>query len=132
MTNPSPVEAASTRAIAFDLTAMGLSAACAAHCLAIPIAAATLPLFAAIEEAEWIHWAFVALAAPVSWMALARPGVSWLLRFGAVLGLAGLLVGALAWPSEAWETPLTVAGGAVLASLHLLNATRRHRHAPAK
>ena len=56
-----------------DYIAIGLSLACLAHCLALPLAAAFLPLLSTQAEAAWVHWAFVALAAPVSAWALAWP-----------------------------------------------------------
>lgn len=118
-----------TRAATFaDTCAIGLSTACLAHCLALPLAASLLPLFGAWAEAEWVHWLFVSLAAPLSLWALtqSRP----LSRTAIVLapvGLAFLVMGAAGVPSHQMETPMTVAGGLILAVAHLAN--RRGRNA---
>lgn len=113
-----------------DLIAIGLSAACILHCLALPVGAAFLPLFGAWSEAPWVHWAFVALAAPVSVWALmwpprggARP---WPLAL-AGLGIAALTAGAAEWPSHDLETPVTVVGALLISAAHLINL-RRRRH----
>jgi len=55
-----------------DVVAIALSIGCLAHCLALPFAASVLPLLSAAEEAEWVHWAFAAFAAPVTFVALRR------------------------------------------------------------
>ena len=39
-----------------DYIAIGLSLACLAHCLALPLAAAFLPLLSTQAEAAWVHW----------------------------------------------------------------------------
>lgn len=109
----------------FDAAAVGLSAACMIHCIAMPVLAAVLPLFAAFE-AEWIHWVFLVAAVPVSWLALRRPGTPSALRITAILGLAGLLAGALGWPDHELEAPVTVAASLVLATTHIVNALRIH------
>ncbi len=124
----------SSPAALFDASAVALSGLCLVHCLALPLLASLLPLFAAWSQAEWVHGLFVALAAPLAGYALWRshrqralPPALWLM---AAIGLLGLLLGALAWPSEAAETPLTVSGSLLLAGAHLWNAgRRRHRHA---
>ncbi len=116
----------------FDMAAVGLSGLCLVHCLGLPLLAASLPLLGAWAEAEWLHWTFVALAVPVSIIALWRP-----LRKGlgmgplglALLGIAALFAGVLGWPTEADETWVTVSGSLLLAAAHLLNWHRsRHRH----
>lgn len=120
------------RSGSFDMAAMGLSGLCVIHCLALPLLAASLPLLGAWAEAEWVHWAFVAMAAPVSMIALSRPsryglGVGPLIL--AILGIAALFAGVLGWPTEADETWVTVSGSFLLATAHLLNWQRkRHRH----
>jgi len=113
----------STTSRNLDLAAIGLSGLCLAHCLALPMAAAFLPLLGAWSEAEWVHLLFLAAAIPVSATALARSG-GWRRAPVATLAAAGLLLltaGALGWPVEAWETGLTVAGGLLLATAHVLN-----------
>lgn len=111
-----------------DASAVGLSSLCLAHCLALPVAAAFLPLAGAWAEAEWVHLAFLALAVPISVLALARSH-GWRrprIAIPAALGLGALTAGALGWPFEAAETALTVSGGLLLAAAHLLNWRRRH------
>lgn len=119
-----------TRAATFDMAAIGLSGLCIIHCLALPLAAASLPLLGVWADAEWAHWLFVGLAAPVSLIALARPsrrGLHLAPLALALLGLSGLLAGVLGWPAETAETGVTVAGSLLLAAAHLLNR-RRQRH----
>ena len=116
-----------TTARLLDGSAIGLSGLCLIHCLALPFAAAFVPLLGVWSEAEWVHLAVVILAAPLSAGALllSRP------RNAAAIGLAlpglALLVAALA--AHAVETVLTVAGGMALAAAHARE--RRGSRAPA-
>jgi hypothetical protein len=121
--------AATMRLKAFDGLAISLSGLCLLHCLALPILAVSLPLAGVLAEAEWVHWLFVALAAPVSLMALwsAERRRSWTLIALAAGGLSLLIAGAAGWPDHDWETGLTVSGGLLLAGVHLMN-WRRSRH----
>ncbi|MEZ5938675.1 MAG: MerC domain-containing protein [Hyphomonadaceae bacterium] len=109
-----------------DATAIGLSVGCAIHCLALPVAAAFLPFLGVVAEAEWVHWVIFAMAVPVTFLAMRHAHTPWPLRVMAAIGLLGLLLGATGWPDHDWETPLTVAGGVVLATAHLVNANRSH------
>jgi len=115
-----------------DLGAVALSTLCLLHCLALPLLAAALPLFGRWAEAEWVHLLFVGIALPLTLHALRLAHRSRPLPPGAwataAVGLALLLAGALGWPLHALETPLTVAGGLLLAALHSWNAWRRHAH----
>lgn len=109
-----------------DGMAIGLSGLCLIHCLALPLVASLLPLAGAWAEAEWVHWLFAAVAAPVSLWTLARPvDRSPMILIVAGLGLALLFLGAAGWPSHEAETPLTVTGGLLLAAAHGLNWRRR-------
>lgn len=114
-----------------DAGALALSSLCLLHCLALPLLAAALPLFGAWAEAEWVHLLFVAVALPITAVALWRAHQQQHLPTGAwaaaTLGLGLLLAGALGWPSHEVETPLTVAGSLMLAATHVWNARRRHR-----
>ena len=115
-----------------DVAAIGLSGLCFVHCLILPVAAGLLPLLGAWAQAEYVHWVFLAIAAPVAIVAIApafktRP-VPWLLPALAALGVALLFFGALDIPSHTWGTALTVAGGFSVASAHLLNWRRAHAH----
>lgn len=116
----------------FDLGAVALSTLCLLHCLALPLLAAALPVFGRWAEAEWVHLLFAAVALPLTVHALRLahrsrplPTAAWI---SAGIGLALLLAGALGWPSHRLETPMTVAGGLLLAATHTWNAWRRHRH----
>jgi hypothetical protein len=109
-----------------DAVAISLSGLCLAHCLALPLLAGFLPLAGAWAEAEWVHWLFAAIAAPVSLLTLARPADrSPSILSIALIGLAFLFAGAAGFPSHDLETPLTVTGGLLLAAAHLLNGRRR-------
>lgn len=114
-----------------DASAVGLSGLCLAHCLALPVVAAFLPVLGTWAEAEWVHLAFLAAAVPISALALVRSG-GW--RSPSVLGPAlagiGLLAsGVFLAQSEGAELAMTVAGGLALATAHSLNWRRLgHRH----
>lgn len=122
---------ASRTAALGDGLAVGVSGLCLIHCLALPLMASLLPLAGAWAEAEWVHWLFVAIAAPVSLWTFTRRPRSGPLAALAVAGLAFLVAGAAAFPSHGWETGLTVGGGLLLAGAHILNWQRRKpdRHA---
>lgn len=115
-----------------DLLAIGLSVACIAHCLALPLAAAFLPLLSVWAAAEWVHWLFVALAAPLSaWVLMWPPrgAVRPLPVLLAGSGIIALIAGAARWPAHELETPITVLGGVLISGAHLINlGRRRHRH----
>jgi len=117
---------------ALDAAGVGLSTLCLVHCLALPVAAAAAPLAAHVAEAEWVHWAIVALAAPAAILAitptLALRPFPWAVPVFASLGLAGL-VSALFVHTEVLETALTTIGGVLLASAHILNWRHAHKHA---
>lgn len=114
-----------------DVAAVGLSALCLLHCLALPLVAAAAPVFATAAEAEWVHWAVVITAAPISlgvFLLGAVHGDGFPL--GLLIAVTGLgaMFAALFAPHE-WETPLSVAGGVLVATAHVLNWRRRtHRH----
>ena len=113
-----------------DMAAIGLSIACLAHCLALPVAAAFLPVLGVGSEAAWAHWAFVAVAAPLSIWTLAWPPRGALRPLPmtlAALGLTALVLGAAEWPRHDWETLITVGGALLLSAAHGINL-RRRRH----
>lgn len=119
-----------TLARAMDASAIGLSALCLVHCLALPTLALILPFLGVWARAEWAHVAFICAAAPIAFMALMdwrtlRPR-AWALVALAALGLGLMLAGALEVPSAGWERPLTVIGGVILAAAHILNWRRGH------
>ena len=107
-----------------DVAAISLSGLCLIHCLAPPARAISLPLLGVWAEAEWVLWGFIALSVPVSLWALSRGlghGRARRLML-AVVGLGLMVAGALEIGDE---TAMTVTGGLVLATAHLLNL-RRH------
>lgn len=114
-----------------DTAAVSLSGLCFIHCMLLPIAAAALPFLAILTNAEWVHWVFVGMAAPIAAFAIgpalfASPRV-WSIPALAFAGVLLLLGGATNFPSPNWGTGATVAGGLVLASAHLLNRMRSHK-----
>ena len=113
-----------------DATAICISTACIIHCLALPVVAATLPLFASIADAEWVHKVFILAAIPISVTALALSSRSRVVLsfFGLVsIGLGLLVAGAFVEALHDHETLLTVSGALVLSFAHLM----RWRHAQA-
>ncbi|MFN3521956.1 MAG: MerC domain-containing protein [Phenylobacterium sp.] len=114
-----------------DRSAIGLSGLCLIHCLALPAAAVALPMLGSLASAEWVHVAFVALAAPLSAFALGRSGAwrSPLLAGLAAFGLGLLAAGAFVAPTHGLETAMTVVGGLCLALCHGLNLRRGRHHA---
>lgn len=109
-----------------DSVAVGLSGLCLVHCLALPLSASLLPMTGAWAEAEWVHWLFIAAAAPVSIFTFSRvrPRSPWLIGL-ALAGLALLTAGAAEFPSHDAETPVTVLGSLVLSAAHIANWRQR-------
>lgn len=112
---------------AFDVSAIGLSSLCLIHCLVLPVVAVGLPFLGGWSQADWLHLVFVGLAAPISALALfrraaKRPPAGLLLL--AAAGLFLLALGALGLPTHAFETPLSVMGGLLLAGAHTWNLRR--------
>ena len=107
-----------------DLAAIGLSGLCMAHCLALPLAAAFLPMAGAWAEAEWVHWAFALTAAPISLWTLARRPRTLPLALG-VFALGLLFCGAAEFPSHDLETRISVVGSLLLALAHIINWSRQ-------
>lgn len=103
------------------------SAVCLVHCLLLPLIVPLLPLLAGLAEAEAFHEGLLVLLSLCAIVAFV-PGyrahrLLSVVLFGG-LGVALLAGGVLAhdWPPLAgFDTPLTVIGGLVLVSTHLLN-----------
>ena len=114
-----------------DGATVGLSLLCFVHCLILPVVALSLPFLGFFANAEWVHWLFVGIAAPIAVLAIGPSAFAgrlpWIIPILAVGGVGFLLSGAFDWPSHEWGTGLTVAGGVMLAASHLLN--RRCHHA---
>lgn len=106
-----------------DRAAIGLSGVCLVHCLALPVAALFLPMLAgAGKGTEWLHVLLVAVAAPVSTLALRHGWLHHRQVMPAYPAAAGftLMLGALAVHGSL-EAVLTVVGGLLVAAGHLLN-----------
>lgn len=108
-----------------DGLAVGASAVCLVHCLALPLLFALVPAAAAVLGLpHGFHVALFALAVPASAVALCsgyrRHGMILPLALGA-LGLALLGLGAVAGFRIVAETGVTVAGSFLLAAGHLRN-----------
>lgn len=115
--------AQSTAARFGDLAAIGLSGLCMVHCLALPLAAAALPIAGVWAQTEWVHWAFALAATPIALWTLSRQGSRLPLMLG-LAGLALLYAGAAEFPTHDAETLVTVFGGVTLALAHMLNFKR--------
>lgn len=105
-----------------DGIAVSASLLCLAHCLAVPILAASLPaLGLLLGHSVLIHALLLALALPLGVWALARGRrkAGWQ---PVVTGLAGfMLMGAALLLPEASERALTVAGVSLVAVAHWRN-----------
>jgi hypothetical protein len=122
----------------FDRIAIGLSAICIVHCLAIPLLVALLPVAAiSFGDSQHFHGLMLWLVVPTSFVGFLlgyrvhrRTGLLALAAFAiAVLGAAAVY-GHSAW-AEWLEIPVTVAGSLMLAAAHWMNfrAVRLcHRH----
>jgi len=105
----------------YDRAATALSLACIVHCLALPIAAVSLPFLAAAAEAEWIHWLLTPLAIAASLTVIVSAENARVPSFLAPASIGMLLIGGslFAEPLGFEETPPTVIGGLCLAVAHL-------------
>lgn len=108
---------------------MGLSALCLAHCLALPLFAALVPMVSPLlAHSGIVHWTLLALAMVTSWLALRRRVLDGI--FGAMLGVSAgfgfIFLASGAWAHGAIdhsaELILTITGASVLALVHLVNA----------
>lgn len=116
--------------VILDRGAIGVSLLCMVHCLAMPVLALVFPLgiFATLAHNHW-HWLFLALAAPVSLLALYRtsPGLRDTRLIGGIgLGIALLSAGVLVHDHQL-QIGFTVFGATSLFAAHLLNLRRTLR-----
>lgn len=114
-----------------DRAALGASALCLVHCLALPLIIAALPALShLLSVPESIHVWILLFAVPTAGLAFvtgrARHGASYPLMIGAV-GLIALAIG-VAFDSTRLETPVTVTGSLLLAAAHIANWRLRHAH----
>ena len=119
-----------------DTLGLAISAVCLVHCLALPLIALLIPAFTLGVDPETdhaFHWVLLALAVPVStlalWRGATRSGNRRWLKLGSV-GLAIMLIGVLNLFGVESEVPLTMAGVVMLAIAHLKNFAYSigHRH----
>lgn len=111
-----------------DLYAVGLSTLCVLHCVALPVLVALMPVIGQAAENELVHRVLAVAAVPVSLRVIwkTRPlNRNRLFVGAALLGLALLLLPAFVEAVSAYEEPITVAGGVLLACAHIWHWFRR-------
>ncbi len=112
-----------------DGAAVGLSALCLIHCLALPLVVAGLPLFAQFAEGH-LHLQMLAIVLPLSIVALGlgfRHHRSVRIVAAGFVGMAILVFGATVAHSAlglAADRAFTVAGALTLAAAHYYNSLR--------
>jgi MerC mercury resistance protein len=112
-----------------DALGLGISIVCLVHCLALPLAALLLPALALrLDHAtdHQLHWGLLALAAPISTLALwrgARCHGTWTWLKLAVGGLSLMLLGVLHVFGARSEVAMTLLGVVLLAIAHVRNIT---------
>lgn len=116
-----------------DRIAVFLSGLCLLHCLALPFALLLGPLLGDwLQDSETqVHWLLLALALPVSAIALWRGFRKHHSALTLTLGLVGLLlmfIGVSHLIGERWEVILTVVGVSALLVAHIRNMTGKHSH----
>jgi hypothetical protein len=115
----------------FDGVALGASALCLVHCLALPLFIAALPaLSTVLDVPENFHRLMLLIAIPASLFAVVlgrrhHHRISPALL--AILGLLFMLWGAYGAASARGELMLSVAGGFVLSLAHIRNWLLRRK-----
>jgi MerC mercury resistance protein len=113
--------------------AVGASLLCLAHCIALPLIIAALPILSVVLAIpETFHLVMLLIAIPFSGVALfigrGHHARGWPLLVRTA-GLALLAIAIFFYGNTAWEAPLTVLGSLFLAAAHLFNWRFRHaRH----
>lgn len=122
----------------FDQLAIALSALCIAHCVAVPVLVAVLPVLAISFGTDahfhaWMLWLVVPTSVVGFGLGLRIHGRAPIVLFGG-LGMLALVVTAL-WGHAHWPLPLealaSVASSLVLGGAHWFNfrEVRRLHHA---
>ena len=119
-----------------DGAAVGLSALCLIHCLALPLLVAGLPFLAQFSEGH-LHAQMLLVVLPLSIVALGlgfrHHRSTWIVLTG-VLGMLTLVVGATVAHSQlglSADRSFTIVGALVLATAHFYNSVRtRERKGP--
>jgi len=117
-----------------DRAAVFLSGLCLLHCLAIPFALLLGPLIGQwlVTSETRVHWILLAVAVPISALALWRGFARRHDRLTVTLGAGGLtlmFIGVSHLLGEAWEVALTVIGVCALLAAHVRNMMPGHTHA---
>lgn len=119
----------------FDSVALGASALCLVHCVALPLLIAALPaLSTLLDVPESFHRAMLFIAVPTSLVAIhlgRRRHHRLSPALLAVVGLGLLFWGAYGVATARSELLLSVAGGLALAWAHIRNWLLRPRLLPA-
>ena len=112
-----------------DGTAVGLSALCLIHCLALPLMVAGLPFLAQFSEGH-LHAQMLVIVLPLSTIALGlgfRHHRSMPIVLAGIVGMALLAIGATYAHSQlglAADRAFTIIGALVLAGAHFYNSIR--------
>ena len=105
-----------------------VSLVCLIHCLGLPMLIALAPSFGdVLAVPESVHLLMLALALPVSLLALLRGSAQQCRGWPLVGGTIGLLLMAAGLLAPAWETPLTVGGSLMVVAAHIGNWRIRRR-----
>lgn len=128
-----------TLQILTDKIAIGLSLACAIHCLALPLLLVLIPSLSALQlDNENFHFWMVIAVIPTSAYALSmgcKKHKKYRLLFMGLIGLA-LLIAAISIDEEiigeSGEKILTLAGASILAIGHFLNFRLCQKHEDCK
>ena len=112
-----------------DGAAVGLSALCLIHCLALPLLVAGLPFLAQFSEGH-LHAQMLFVVLPLSTIALGlgyRHHRSSMIVLAGAVGMLTLLIGATVahtrWGLAA-DRSFTIVGALVLAAAHFYNSVR--------
>jgi hypothetical protein len=116
-----------------DGAAVGLSALCLIHCLALPLLVAGLPFLAQFAEGH-LHAQMLIVVLPLSTVALGlgfRHHRNVVIVAAGIVGMAVLTVGATVAHSHwglAADRSFTIVGALVLATAHFYNSVRTREH----
>lgn len=124
-----PTKQSSTNGL--DRAAVVLSGLCLLHCLAVPFALVFGPMLGQwlLNRETEVHWLLLALALPISAIALGRGYSRHRSPLTLVLGGVGLVlmfVGASHFFGAQWEVLLTVIGVSTLMVAHVRNMLGAH------
>lgn len=118
-----------------DTAAVGLSALCLIHCLALPLVVAGLP-FLAQFAAGHLHAQMLVVVLPLSIVALGlgyRHHESRRILAGGIFGMLLLTLGATIAHQQlglAADRAFTIAGALILATAHYFNSIRSRHSCP--